>query len=77
LAVQIPAELAFEINDTSIDVESAARLIGNARKILTENDLLSKEFSTANDMLEKRNFGYLYFGYNHGCSHYNNYTDLA
>jgi DNA repair protein RadA len=55
LAVQIPSELAFEISDTSIDVESAARLIGNARKILTENDLLSKEFSTADDMLEKRN----------------------
>jgi DNA repair protein RadA len=30
-------------------------LIGNARNILTENDLLSKEFSTANDMLKKRN----------------------
>jgi DNA repair protein RadA len=55
LAVQTPSELAFEISDTSIDVESAARLIGNARKILTENDLLSKEFSTADDMLEKRN----------------------
>jgi DNA repair protein RadA len=55
LAVQIPSELAFEISDTSIDIESAARLIGNARKILTENDLLSKEFSTADDMLEKRN----------------------
>jgi DNA repair protein RadA len=55
LAVQIPSELAFEISDASIDVESAARLIGNARKILTENDLLSKDFSTAEDMLEKRN----------------------
>jgi DNA repair protein RadA len=55
LAVQIPSELAFETSDTSIDIESAARLIGNARKILTENDLLSKEFSTADDMLEKRN----------------------
>jgi DNA repair protein RadA len=55
LAVQIPSELAFKIGDTSIDVESAVRLIGNARKVLTENDLLSKEFSTADDMLEKRN----------------------
>jgi DNA repair protein RadA len=55
LAAQIPSELAFEISDTSIDIESAARLVGNARKILTENDLLSKEFLTANDMLEKRN----------------------
>jgi DNA repair protein RadA len=55
LAVQIPSELAFEINDAFVDVESAAKLIGNARKILTENEILSKEFSTADDMLEKRN----------------------
>jgi DNA repair protein RadA len=55
LAVQIPSELACEISDATIDVESAARLIGNARKILTENEALSKEFSTADDMLEKRN----------------------
>ncbi len=55
LAVQTPSELALEISDASIDVESAARLIGNARKILTENQVLSKEFSNANDMLEKRN----------------------
>ena len=39
LAVQIPSELAFEISDIAIDVESAAKLIGNARKILTENEL--------------------------------------
>ena len=38
-----------------LDVESAAKLIGNARKILTENEVLSREFSTADDMLEKRN----------------------
>jgi DNA repair protein RadA len=55
LAVQIPSELAVEISDAFIDVESAAKLIGNARKILTENEILSKEFSTADDMLEKRN----------------------
>jgi DNA repair protein RadA len=55
LAVQIPSELAFDISDASIDVKSAAKLIGNARKILTENEILSKEFSTADDMLEKRN----------------------
>ena len=47
LAVQIPSELALKISDTS-------RLIGNARKILIERDLLSKDFSTADDMLEKR-----------------------
>jgi hypothetical protein len=76
LAVQIPSELAFEISDTSIDIESAARLIGNARKILTENDLLSKEFSTADDMLEInrviefRNFSRRRFrdsGHNRNC----------
>ena len=55
LAVQIPSELAFEINDAFIDVESAAKLIGNARKILTENEILSNEFSTADDLLETRN----------------------
>jgi DNA repair protein RadA len=55
LAVQIPTELAFEISDASIDAESAARLIGSARKILTENDLLYRDFSTADNMLEKRN----------------------
>ena len=55
LAVQIPSELAFEISDVTIDVEFAAKLIGNARKTLAENDIISKEFSTADDMLEKRN----------------------
>src|SRR5918994_4859506 len=55
LAVQIPSELASGINDATIDVELAAKLIGNARKILAENEILSNEFSTADDMLEKRN----------------------
>ncbi len=55
LAVQIPSELAFEISDAFIDVELAAKLIGNARRILTENKILSKEFLTADDMLETRN----------------------
>ena len=55
LAVQIPSELAFEISDVFIDIESAAKLIGNARKILTEKEIISKEFLTADDMLEKRN----------------------
>jgi DNA repair protein RadA len=55
LAVQIPSELAFVISDAFIDVESAAKLIGNARKILTKNEILSKEFSTVDDILEKRN----------------------
>ena len=54
LAVQSPSELALGISDV-LDVESAAKLIGNARKILTENEVLSREFSTADDMLEKRN----------------------
>lgn len=55
LAVQSPSELALEISDALFDIESASRLIGNARKILTEREILSKEFSTADDLLEKRN----------------------
>jgi len=55
LAVQSPSELALEMSDIFIDVDSAARLITNARKILTQNDILSKEFLTADDLLEKRN----------------------
>jgi DNA repair protein RadA len=55
LAVQVPSELVFELSDTSVDIESVAKLIGNARKILTENKVLSKEFLTADDMFEKRN----------------------
>ena len=55
LAVQTPAELASWINDAYFDVESASNLIGNARKILTENEVLSRDFSTADDLLEKRN----------------------
>lgn len=55
LAVQSPSELTLEISDTLFDVQSASNLIGNARKILAENEVLSKEFSTADDLLEKRN----------------------
>ena len=54
LAVQSPSELALGISDV-LDVELAAKLIGNARKILTENEVLSKEFSTADDLLVRRN----------------------
>jgi DNA repair protein RadA len=55
LAVQNPAELALEFEDTSLSVESASALIANARKILIDNEILSKEFLTADDLLEKRN----------------------
>ena len=55
LAVQSPSELALEISDGLFDIGEASNLIGNARKILTENEVLSKEFSTADDLLEKRN----------------------
>ncbi len=55
LAVQTPSELASWINDAQFDVESASYLIGNARKILTEREILSKVFLTADDLLEKRN----------------------
>jgi len=55
LAVQTPCELALEINDGLFGIGEASNLIGNARKILTERQILSKEFSTADDLLEKRN----------------------
>lgn len=55
LAVQTPSELVLEISDGLFDIEAASNLVGNARKILTERQILSKEFSTADDMLEKRN----------------------
>ena len=54
LAVQSPSELGLGISDV-LDVELAAKLIGNARKILTENEVLSREFSTADDLLVRRN----------------------
>jgi DNA repair protein RadA len=55
LAVQNPIELASEYEDTSLNVESASKLIANARKILIENDVLTSEFSTADEALENRN----------------------
>jgi DNA repair protein RadA len=55
LAVQNPIELASEYEDISLNVESASTLIANARKILIENEALTNEFSTADEVLEKRN----------------------
>ena len=55
LAVQSPIELALEFEDTSLNVESASTLIANARKILIDNEVLSQEFLTGDDLLEKRN----------------------
>ncbi len=58
LAVQNPRELAIEINDdadVSSDIDSASKLITSARKLLTEHGILSKEFSTADYLLAKRN----------------------
>jgi DNA repair protein RadA len=58
LAVQSPRELVIEINDndnsTLFDIDSASKLVANARKLLTEHGVLSKEFSTADDLLAKR-----------------------
>ena len=54
LAVQNPIELSTEYEDTSLNVESASTLIANARKILIDNEVPSKEFLTADNMLEKR-----------------------
>jgi DNA repair protein RadA len=55
LAVKSPVELASEYEDTSLNVESASILITNARKKLIENDVLASEFSTADEVLQKRN----------------------
>jgi hypothetical protein len=55
LAVQNPSELAAEYEDTSLTVESASRLVANARKSLKENGALTSEFSTADQFLDKRN----------------------
>jgi DNA repair protein RadA len=59
LAVQSPRELVIEINDndnsTLFDIDSASKLIASSRKLLTEHGILSKEFSTADDLLAKRN----------------------
>lgn len=55
LAVQNPTELVLEFEDTSLNLDSASRLIANARKILIDNNVLSQEFETADDLLEKRN----------------------
>ena len=55
LAVQSPIELALEFEDTSLNVESASTLIANARKTLIDNEVLSQEFLTGDDLLEKRN----------------------
>jgi DNA repair protein RadA len=55
LAVQSPSELALKISDGLFDIGEASNVIGNARKILSEREILSKEFSTADDLLERRN----------------------
>jgi DNA repair protein RadA len=59
LAVQSPRELAIETNDNDetplFDVDSASQLISNARKLLTENGVLAREFSTADLLLARRN----------------------
>src|SRR6476646_3873254 len=54
LAVQNPSELAWGLSNNFVDIQSAARLITNARKTLIENEILSKEFSTADDLLVRR-----------------------
>lgn len=54
LAVQTPFQLALNISDGSFNIESVSSLIGNARKIHVECEIL-KEFSTVNDLSEKRN----------------------
>jgi DNA repair protein RadA len=55
LAVQNPVELALESEDASVSVETASTLIANARKILADHEVLADGFSTADQVLEKRN----------------------
>jgi DNA repair protein RadA len=55
LAVQSPVELAREYEDTSVSAECASALIANARRILAEHNVLADGFSTADQVLEKRN----------------------
>jgi DNA repair protein RadA len=55
LAVQSPLGLASEYGNTSLDLNSASAIIASARKILIEHEVLEKEFSTADQMLDKRN----------------------
>ena len=55
LAVQSPVELALEYEDASVSVDCACTLIANARKILAEHKVLADGFSTADQVLEKRN----------------------
>ena len=55
LAVQSPFDLISSYEDTSLDFNSASTIIANARKILIEHEVLAKEFSTADQMLDKRN----------------------
>ena len=50
LAVQIPMELALKLKDDDMNVEAVNRLIANARKVLTDCKILSKEFLTVDDL---------------------------
>jgi DNA repair protein RadA len=54
LAVQSPIELAIEFEDALSNAESAATLIANARKLLKENSILTNEFTTADEVLQRR-----------------------
>lgn len=47
-------EISDDDGNVLFNIESASELVANARKILTEHGFLSKEFSTADDLLEKR-----------------------
>ncbi|HZD34162.1 MAG TPA: DNA repair and recombination protein RadA [Nitrososphaeraceae archaeon] len=55
LGVQSPFELSSRYEDTSLDFNSASTIIANARKILIEHEVLAKEFSTADQVLDNRN----------------------
>jgi DNA repair protein RadA len=59
LAVSIPHELAIggdynEDNGIAADIETISKLVMRAQKALTDSGILSKEFCTAEEVLERR-----------------------
>ena len=57
LAVSVPHELAigdYEGNGIAADVETISELVMRAQKALTDSGILTKEFCTADEVLERR-----------------------
>jgi DNA repair protein RadA len=59
LAVSIPQEIVLGVdhnegNGIAADIETISELVMKAQKALTDSDMLSKEFCTAEEVLERR-----------------------